>query len=339
MTGRAMCALGAWRLTGALAAALFLAAPAPAPAQSIPVRVQAAPIERFDAGGAVRFGPLEFRGGLILSSTAANFGGLSGLALDADGAGFLAITDKGWWLAGRIVSDGDRPVGITDARMAPMMGADGRTLAAQGRGDVESLARVPAGTLVGIEQRQEVWLFPGPDPFDATGRLLIADPALARLSANKGPEALLAPPGGVPAAIIVIGEEDPNDPNVLPGFLFGPLNKPAPAGRFTIKRSDDFAATDAALADDGTVYLLERRFDLLRGVAMRIRRFPLGDIRPDAAIEGEVVISANRVAAIDNMEGLALHRNATGELILTLLSDDNFSALQRTLLLRFAVID
>jgi hypothetical protein len=38
------------------------------------------------------------------------------------------------------------------------------------------------------------------------------------------------------------------------------------------------------------------------------------------------------------MEGLAVHREG-GETILTLISDDNFSRLQRTLLLEFALPD
>ena len=37
------------------------------------------------------------------------------------------------------------------------------------------------------------------------------------------------------------------------------------------------------------------------------------------------------------MEGLSIHRGADGESILTLISDDNFSLLQRTLLLQFAL--
>jgi len=37
------------------------------------------------------------------------------------------------------------------------------------------------------------------------------------------------------------------------------------------------------------------------------------------------------------MEGIAVHRSSAGETILTLISDDNFSALQRTLLMQFAL--
>jgi hypothetical protein len=39
------------------------------------------------------------------------------------------------------------------------------------------------------------------------------------------------------------------------------------------------------------------------------------------------------------MEGLSVHRSAGGETVLTLISDDNFSAVQRTLLLQFTLAE
>jgi hypothetical protein len=39
------------------------------------------------------------------------------------------------------------------------------------------------------------------------------------------------------------------------------------------------------------------------------------------------------------MEGIAAHWSPPGETILTLISDDNFSALERTLLMQFAMPD
>jgi hypothetical protein len=42
---------------------------------------------------------------------------------------------------------------------------------------------------------------------------------------------------------------------------------------------------------------------------------------------------------IDNMEGLAVHRAANGDVVLTLVSDDNFSAIQRNILLQFTLLD
>jgi hypothetical protein len=39
------------------------------------------------------------------------------------------------------------------------------------------------------------------------------------------------------------------------------------------------------------------------------------------------------------MEGLSVHRLPSGEIVLTLVSDDNFSALQRTVLLQFTLAE
>ena len=50
------------------------------------------------------------------------------------------MTDNGSWLRGRIVYRDGKPAGIADAEMAPMLGADGKPLAARGWYDTESLA-------------------------------------------------------------------------------------------------------------------------------------------------------------------------------------------------------
>jgi len=63
----------------------------------------------------------------------------------------------------------------------------------------------------------------------------------------------------------------------------------------------------------------------------------LGDIKPGALVDGGVVFEANMWQDTDNMEGLSVHTGPDGESILTLVSDDNFSVLQRTLLLQFAL--
>ena len=71
---------------------------------------------------------------------------------------------------------------------------------------------------------------------------------------------------------------------------------------------------------------------------MRIRRVPLSTVRPGALIEGRELIFADMGSQIDNMEGLAVHRTPAGETVLTLISDDNFSAIQRTVLLQFTPV-
>jgi hypothetical protein len=72
---------------------------------------------------------------------------------------------------------------------------------------------------------------------------------------------------------------------------------------------------------------------------MRIRRVPQSAIAPGALVDGATLIFADMAYQIDNMEGLSVHRNQQGEIILTLVSDDNFSAVQRTLLLQFRLAE
>ena len=109
------------------------------PAAAMRIEITATPIASFDNRDPTRtrFGDLEFRGGLELSSRHPAFGGISALHVEPDGNRFIAATDRGSWLRGRIVYRDGKPVGISDAEMAPILGADGRPLAARGWYDVE----------------------------------------------------------------------------------------------------------------------------------------------------------------------------------------------------------
>jgi hypothetical protein len=114
------------------------------------------------------------------------------------------------------------------------------------------------------------------------------------------------------------------------------LGGPSP-GAFSIKRVDDFDITDCAVLPGGDLLILERRFSFIRS-ASRIRRIASADLRPGATVDGAVIFYADFGQQIDNFEGLGLHRTASGETVLTLISDNNFSPLQRTLLMQFTLV-
>jgi len=329
-----------------LVAILFaLAAPAAAqrraPAAPVKIDVAARTIDAFDPRepDAVRFGALEFRGGLELTSPYREFGGLSAIRVAADGEHFVSLTDKGNWLTGRIAYDvHGRPSGVTDAVMAPMLGPDGRPLAAHGWYDTESIAQDGGTLYVGIERVNRIVRF----DFGRAGVLARATPipippGIAKLPNNKGLEAMAVVPKGLPLAgtLIAISERGLDAAGNLKAFLIGGPSQ----GEFSIRRSDDFDISDCALLPAGDLLLLERKFSWWSGVAMRIRRVALAAIAPGALVDGVKLIFADMGRQIDNMEGLSVHRAAQGDLILTLVSDDNFSALQRTILLQFKLVD
>jgi hypothetical protein len=69
---------------------------------------------------------------------------------------------------------------------------------------------------------------------------------------------------------------------------------------------------------------------------MALRHVPLRELREGARLDGKILADLSfHDANIDNMEGIAVRRGANGETLLYMLSDDNFSSLQRTLLLMF----
>ena len=72
---------------------------------------------------------------------------------------------------------------------------------------------------------------------------------------------------------------------------------------------------------------------------MRLRRVAMSEVVPGAVLEGAILISADMGFQIDNMEGMSVHRSPSGETVLTLVSDDNFSRIQRTLLLQFTLAE
>jgi hypothetical protein len=329
----------------ALIACAAVAAGAPAGAQRIGVdpplhiEVDARPIAAFSARAPDqrRFGMVEFLGGLELKSSYSEFGGFSAIRVAPDGEHFVSLTDKGRWLTGRIVYERGHPVGIADATMAPMLGPDGRTLAARGWYDTESLAEQDGWLYVGIERVNRIVRFDfARRGLLARAELVPAPPAVSRLPYNKGLEALtFAPRNGKLAGTLIAFSERGLDANGdLRAFLIGG----ATPGEFSVKRRDGFDISDSVTLASGDVLLLERRFTWWTGIAMRLRRIPISEIAPGALVDGTDLLFADLGYQIDNMEGLSLHADSNGDTVLTIISDDNFSILQRTVLLQFKLI-
>lgn len=319
----------------ALTLARAFAKPSVLPVSPVAIDVTCIPIDHFRPGGEeTRFGALTFLGGLRLTSSFPGFGGLSALRIEGRPERFLSLTDAGLFVAGQLDTEGLKPVGLSHVRAAAMLDENGRPLADNGRADTESLAIGPDGIYVGIEGVNEVWRFPGPDPLSQRGVSVHVPEGVKALATNRGVESLSVIPSGPRAGtLIAIGEAGTTGNPDLPGFLIG---GPRP-GRFLVKKSWKFNATDADVGPDGRLYLLERHYSPMEGVFMQIRRFEMEAVRPGATIDGEVLIRADMGFEIDNMEGLAVTAGPSGETLLTLISDDNFSPLQRTLLLRFAL--
>ncbi|HEY7999739.1 MAG TPA: esterase-like activity of phytase family protein [Pseudolabrys sp.] len=335
-----------WFIVGILLAALLGIAGSYAVAQSprtsralTRIDARATQIKSFDNRdpAQTRFGALEFRGGLALTSNDPAFGGISALRMEPDGSHFLALTDNGSWLRARIVYEDGKPIGIADAEMAPMLGSDGKPLAARGWFDTESLAEAEGMLYVGIERVEKIVRFNyRRDGLLARGEPIKVPDDFKTFTFNKSLECLAVPPPDSPLAgeLIAVTERSLDAQGNHRSYLL----KGDHVARFSVKRSDDFDVSDCTILPPADLLLLERSYSRLRNIRMRIRRIPLGLIKPDTLVDGKVLIAADFAYQIDNMEGIGVHRNAANETIITLVSDDNFSFIQRNLLLQFALV-
>ena len=99
-----------------------------------------------------------------------------------------------------------------------------------------------------------------------------------------------------------------------------------------------YAVTDAAELPDGRLLILHRRFTLLDGVSAKLAIVDPRAIAAGRTISGIEIATLAPPLTVDNMEGLAVERER-GRTIVWIASDDNFSVLQRNLLLKFALKD
>lgn len=313
--------------------------------EPVAIEVNARPIPNFEPRDRLRtrFGSLEYRSGLVLTSPYRGFGGLSAIRVDEKGERFLALSDQGAWFTGRIRYSGRAMVGLDDVEAAPMLNAEGRPITEKRYWyDTESLARDGANVYVGLERVNQIMRFDfSKGGTRARGEVIPTPPAVRKLPVNKGLEALVFVPKGkdqnMPLAgtLIAFSERGLDTAGNLVAFLIG---GPSP-GQFSVRRTEKFDISDAVLLPSGELLILERKFSWFSGINIRIRAIPLKSIAPGALVDGLVLFNADLGHEVDNMEGIDAHVAAEGETVLTMVSDDNFSMLQRTLLLQFTLAE
>lgn len=269
------------------------------------VEISARPISQFHVGDdETRFGPLEFVGGLEMTSPARDFGALSAFRFLKPGGDFIGVADTGFWFFGTITHDaGKRPSGVTNFRMQQMVDASGRPIDRKWEVDAEGLAVKDGIATVGFERDQRVAQFKiDPDNMKAPVRQLDYQVPAEELRQNRGFETVTHanPYGQHEGGLVVVSERSLNKAgNVYAAVIEGPHK-----GVFTVRRDGDFDITDGAFLPDGDLLLLERSFSIARGVKMRLRRIYGESVAKGAVADGPVLMEADMGYQIDNMEGL-----------------------------------
>lgn len=307
---------------------MFAPAVRAAGVEEIPLYAAPIPFDETSAGRTTA-GMLAWRGGLLLGSADRRFGGWSDLWVSPDAARLVAISDNGWTLDARIAFDGTLR-GLSHAKLGRLTGPDGKVLEGPAA-DAEGLARLPdGGFAVGFERQHRILVYPPSEPpFARRPRAIALPPAVAAAPRNGGIEALALLPDGRFLFLV----EDLVEDGAHVGFAGG-------AGGWTkigYRAAPGFVPVGACTLAGGDTVVLERSFSFFGGFGTRVVRVAAGAWQAGAAVEGIELARLRPPLAVDNYEGIATTQASDGSDLLWLLSDDNYSFLQRTLLAVFAI--
>ncbi|MEE2761321.1 MAG: esterase-like activity of phytase family protein [Pseudomonadota bacterium] len=284
-----------------------------------------------------RVGSLVYLGGLRLESDARDFGGFSGLHISADGDRLTAISDFGRRLEARLFYSGESLVGIADASLTLLSGPDGKTITGKGEGDAEGIARLGGSLLVSFERQHRILSY---GPSANFPHIVPPPPGLERAPENGGIEALAALPGGRLLVILeaaIAGASETRSNLSLAWIREG--------GRWTqlfYARTGQFSPSASAVVPAGKgvgdVLVVERHWSMMAGTTVRIWRIAARQI---AGASVGTHLSPKQIArlaapmTVDNFEGISVRRGRGGAVLVYIISDDNFSPLQQTLLMLF----
>lgn len=287
-----------------------------------PIQIAAEPIAlNPQVPGQVQIGAFTYVGGLALTSPGnPRFGGLSDLVVTGAGD-LIAVTDEGSLVRARLSFDANNQIaGIGSGRLAPLSDRLGKSLLDKDKADAEGLVVLPNGDLmVSFEHDHRIWIYP------ASGRppQPVPMPDIP-MPPNDGMEGLsLAPAQGVDAYWVGV-EAGPIWLCHIKTDCKAHANLPMPPSGFRL--------TGLRESPDGQLFILHHRWTKAEGsrIVLNLVFDPAGQTpRIGQSLTLESPLNT------DNFEGIAVTKTKTGTLRVYLLSDDNFSKTQRSLLMAF----
>ena len=246
-------------------------------------------------------------GRFVIHTDGGRIGGLSAIHLNADGTSLIVVSDRGTILEGNITRN-------TDGQIVDIIMTASETLTTAKRRtdrDSEGLAVAPDGTIyISFEGQHRIGKFAALGDIEET---LPIPREFEGLQSNSSLEALAI---GEDGALYTIPERSGRFDRPFPVYRFknGTWDQP-----YAISRTGAYLMVGADFGPDGLLYVLERDFTGF-GFNTRVRRLDLDSATADVVLETGIGVHGN-------MEGISVWRNAEGELIMTLIADNNFRSL------------
>ncbi|WBU63710.1 esterase-like activity of phytase family protein [Paracoccus aerodenitrificans] len=270
---------------------------------------------------------VEYIGTFVWSLSEDDFGGFSGIEIADDGNSFHVISDRARIRWGMIERDSSGRIrNMRMAGRAHLQDSAGTALLPGRLGDSEGLAIAPDGTIwVSFEGLDRVARY---DDVDRPATRIDIPDAWQSIPTNEGFEALAITADGT---LLTLPEYAIGEQTSFPVWRYanGSWDQP-----FSLPGSEKWQAVGADIGPDGKFYLLERNFRGLLGFQSRVRRFTFSD---DGFSDEEPILESNTLQ-YDNLEGISVWDDGQG-IRITMISDDNFLAIQRTELVEYRILN
>ncbi|MEL7026269.1 MAG: esterase-like activity of phytase family protein [Pseudomonadota bacterium] len=235
--------------------------------------------------------------------------GVSGIEVSADGSTFLAVSDAGWFLEGTLERNDSTLVGGEVTAVLPILGQDGRPVAARRVGDWSDAEGIAIGADGQLYVSFERWMRVVPyDDTTAIAGWIKDHPEFLSYPENRQMESVAIDPE---SRVIALPESE------------------GPAGGFPIYRLDDdgwqvatfieasnaYSIVGADFSDDGRLFILERKLVLFTWWQNRIR-----EVDPETG--AAKVIWEPGSNDYGNLEGISIWRAPDG-LRAVMIADNN----------------
>ncbi|MCV3270106.1 esterase-like activity of phytase family protein [Roseobacter sinensis] len=257
---------------------------------------------------------------------AAWFGGFSGFEVTPDGEGFFAVTDRAHLVRGRLHRTGGKITGATLEAQQRLVDKNGK-VERYPHDDAEGLALDADGRLfVSFEGAQRILRY---DTWESHATWPSYTRAWRALGSNIGLEAVAVDAAGT---LFTVPE------GVLRGAYEALVYRRHPQGKwqqpFTLPLDGAYRPVGADFGPDGRLYLLEREFHWL-GFRNRVRAMTV----TDTALRDIETLLETPQRRHGNLEGLSVWADDSGQIHLTMVSDDNFLPVLRTEIIEYVLTD
>ncbi|AXT27906.1 esterase-like activity of phytase family protein [Ruegeria sp. AD91A] len=253
------------------------------------------------------------------------FGGFSALHISDNGQQMMALSDRARLVTARIERLDGEITGLRILGHWPVLSSNGHIMSG-GVGDSEGIAAaLDGGFYISFEGVHRVAHYSAPG---TKARVLPRPQAFQDLADNGSFEGLAIDGRG---RLYTLPETNRTARGDIPVYRWNGQTWSTP---FVLPQRGWFKPVAADFGPDGRFYVLERSLSVI-GFRSRLRRWDLAGNVPNA----EETLFETGAGAHDNLEGLSIWRDDNGHLRATMISDDNFLALQRTELVEYLLPD